>query len=178
MRCNASLNDSERSGIRENSERPRREFAADGFARVAIRSVGGYVRSRDGTNSINPRILTNSATYFALLGANIMLRFALALAAALLIATTTSEASARWRGRAANTRAAAYGAPANYGSYGGPAAPGWAYSSYYGGPVYYYYANPNAMLPAAPVYPTLPSYGFTYSYLYPGTVYRYGWIGW
>ena len=53
--------------------------------------------------------------------------------------------------------------------------PGWAYSTYYGGPVYYYYANPNAMLPPAPVYPLYPSYGFVYNNLYPGAVYNYGW---
>ncbi|HVA46855.1 MAG TPA: hypothetical protein VNH11_10860 [Pirellulales bacterium] len=53
--------------------------------------------------------------------------------------------------------------------------PGWAYSAYYGGPVYYYYANPNARLPPAPSYPTWPSYGFVYSNLYPRGVYNYGW---
>lgn len=52
---------------------------------------------------------------------------------------------------------------------------GWAYSTYYGGPVYYYYVNPNAMLPPAPVMPVYPSYGFIYNNLYPGTVYNYGW---
>lgn len=53
--------------------------------------------------------------------------------------------------------------------------PGWAYSAYYGGPVYYYYSNPNAMLPPAPVYPIWPSYGFVYNNFYPGQVYNYGW---
>lgn len=53
--------------------------------------------------------------------------------------------------------------------------PGWAYSGYYGGPVYYYYANPNAMLPPAPVYPVYPSYGFVYTNFYPRGVYNYGW---
>lgn len=53
--------------------------------------------------------------------------------------------------------------------------PGWAYSNYYGGPVYYYYANPNAMLPPAPVMPIYPSYGFIYNNFYPGVAYNYGW---
>lgn len=53
--------------------------------------------------------------------------------------------------------------------------PGWAYSTYYGGPVYYYYSNPNAMLPRAPIMPVYPSYGFTYNNFYPGVVYNYGW---
>ena len=101
-----------------------------------------------------------------------MHRYSALLAIVLLFGAMHVEAFSQWP--AARRTVAGPPLPTAYsGRYG--YGPGWAYSSYYGGPVYYYYANPNAMLPPAPVYPTYPSYGFVYNNLYPGAVYNYGW---
>ncbi|HWB10493.1 MAG TPA: hypothetical protein VG826_14790 [Pirellulales bacterium] len=100
-----------------------------------------------------------------------MRRFSALLAIVLLCGAMQAEALSAWPAR--RTVAGPPLATATAGRYG--YGPGWAYSSYYGGPVYYHYANPNAMLPRAPAYPVWPSYGFTYNNLYPGAAYNYGW---
>ncbi|HVX13500.1 MAG TPA: hypothetical protein VHC22_20110 [Pirellulales bacterium] len=98
-----------------------------------------------------------------------MIRYAVLTAVVLLGGLMQQEVAAAGRVRVAGPPLpTAYAGRYGYG-------PGWAYSAYYGGPVYYYYSNPNAMLPAAPVYPIYPSYGFVYNNLYPGAVYNYGW---
>ena len=99
------------------------------------------------------------------------MRRATLMAVVLLFGAFLGEAQSYWPARRAVAGPPLPTAYAGRYGYG----PGWAYSSYYGGPVYYYYANPNAMLPPAPVYPTYPSYGFVYNNLYPGRVYNYGW---
>jgi hypothetical protein len=100
-----------------------------------------------------------------------MRRCAALMAIVLLIGAFVAEAQSYWPVRrpvAGPPLPTAFAGRYGYG-------PGWAYSAYYGGPVYSYYANPNAMLPPAPTYPTFPSYGFVYNNLYPGRVYNYGW---
>lgn len=100
-----------------------------------------------------------------------MYRSAALMAIVVLIGLLGAESQAAWPARrtlAGPPLPAAYSGRYGYG-------PGWAYSAYYGGPVYNYYANPNAMLPPAPAYPVWPSYGFVYNNLYPGRVYNYGW---
>lgn len=100
-----------------------------------------------------------------------MSRYAALISFVLFFATCGHEAVAAGRYRrtvAGPPLPVAYAGRYGYG-------PGWAYSAYYGGPVYYYYSNPNAMLPPAPAYPLWPSYGFVYNNLAPGVVYNYGW---